>query len=82
VGAWAGAACGLAFATVACVAIFTTAAQLGTREVTRGGFLGLIGAAWGTLGFFTLMGAACGALGASVATQVRASPRGRCHHRT
>jgi hypothetical protein len=73
-GAWAGAACGLTLTAVVCVAIFTTAAHLGVRDVTRSGFLGLVGVAWSALGFFALMGAACGALGA-LAGKGRRQPR-------
>jgi len=74
-GAWAGVACGLALATVVCVAAFITAAHVGVGEVARSGFVGLVGIAWGAVGFFVVLGAACGALGALAVTHGRRQPR-------
>jgi hypothetical protein len=70
-GGWAGAACGLAFGAVVCLAMYTTALREGVREAVRAGSLDQVAIAVTGLVFFVVMGALCGALGARGARQAQ-----------
>jgi hypothetical protein len=63
-GSWAGAASGLAFGVIVCVAMYMAAMAFGVRESVRSGSLDQVAIAVTGLVFFVVMGALCGALGA------------------
>jgi hypothetical protein len=68
-GGWAGAACGLTFGLVVCLAMYTSAMTLGVRDAVRSGSLDQVAIAVSGLVFFVVMGALCGAVGARGAKQ-------------
>ena len=70
-GSWAGAASGLAFGAMVCLAMYHAAVQFGVREAVRSGSIDQVAVAVTGLGFFIALGAICGALGARSAVYAR-----------